>query len=55
MVVTADKGLAGSALAWGEGGAVGFWHLQRHHSQVRLFIDSPEGPGHARLSQFALA
>lgn len=55
MVVTADKGLAGRALALGEGRAVGFRHLQGHHSQIQLFTDCAKGPEHARLSHFALA
>lgn len=54
-VVTADKGLAGSALVLGESGALGPWHLQRPHSWIQLFTDAPTGPEHAGLSHFALA
>lgn len=60
-VVTADKGLAGSALVLGAGrgggggGAAGSWHLQRHHSWIQLFPDSLTGPEQAGLSDFALA
>lgn len=41
-VVTADKGLAGSALAPREGGAGHPWHLPRHHSWIQLFSVSPK-------------
>lgn len=54
-VVTADKGLAGSALGLGEGGAVGPWHLQKHHSWIQLFTDSPTDAEYSGLSHFALA
>lgn len=52
MAVTSDKGLADSALVLGEGGALGPWHLQEHHSWIQLFTACPQGPAHAGLSHF---